>query len=196
MHPAGVPGRVFGVAMEALNAPAYRAALKALAPKPMERILEIGFGTGRFAELVLGRDPTIHVAGVDPTPTMVETANRRRRVRAARARADLRQGDASALPWSERQFNAVVAIHSFQFWPDPDRALSEVGRVLVPSGRLLLVLRRHRGQAPAWLPNALSRSGRELQATKDFLEGKDFVVAQYPDGGSSAVLLATRSPVS
>jgi ubiquinone/menaquinone biosynthesis C-methylase UbiE len=195
MHPAGVLGRAFGVVMETLNGPAYRAALRALAPKPDQYILEIGFGTGRFAELVLGIDPTSHVAGVDPTATMVETANRRRGVRAAGPRADLRQGDASSLPWPEGQFDAVVAIHSFQFWPNPDQTLKEIGRVLAPTGRLLLLLRKHRGAGPAWLPNPLSRSGRELLATQDLLAGKGFTVNHYPDGGSSAVLLATRPTV-
>jgi ubiquinone/menaquinone biosynthesis C-methylase UbiE len=132
MHPSGVMGRVFGVLMETINEPAYRAALKAVSPLPAERILEIGFGTGRFAELLLESDPTATVAGVDPTATMVETANRRRKIRAAGPRADLRLGDASALPWPDGHFNAVVALHSFQFWPDPSRAVREIRRVSAP----------------------------------------------------------------
>jgi ubiquinone/menaquinone biosynthesis C-methylase UbiE len=190
MQPSGVAGRLFGVLMEALNEPAYRAALKALAPVPEDKILEIGFGTGRFTELVLESDPEVNVAGVDSTATMVETAQRRRKIRAAGARADLRQGDASSLPWPEGYFNAVVAIHSFQFWPDPAQAVREIRRVAAPGGRLLLVLRHHARKAPAWLPNPLSRSRDEVRATMDFLETADFEVSQLKNAGGSPMLLA------
>jgi ubiquinone/menaquinone biosynthesis C-methylase UbiE len=189
MRPAGVLGRLFGVVMEILNEAAYRAALTALAPVP-DRILEIGFGTGRFAELLLAHDPAINVAGVDPTATMVETAKRRRAIRAARLRADLRQGDASSLPWPEGYFDAVVAIHSFQFWPDPSQAVREIRRVSAPGGRLLLVLRNHARKTPAWLPNPLSRSADEVRATMDFLETGGFEVSRLENAGSSALLLA------
>jgi SAM-dependent methyltransferase len=195
MHPSGVTGRVFGALMEAINEPTYRAALKALAPIPTDRILEIGFGTGRFAELLLGFDPTVSVAGVDPTATMVETARRRRKIRAAGLRADLRQGDASSLAWADGYFNAVVAIHSFQFWPDPSQAVREILRVAAPGGRLLLVLRSHARQAPAWLPNPLSRSGDEVRATTDFLETGGFDVSRLKNAGSSSLLLAVTEKV-
>jgi ubiquinone/menaquinone biosynthesis C-methylase UbiE len=190
MHPSGVSGRLFGVIMEALNEPAYRAALKALAPLPADRILEIGFGTGRFAELLLTSDPTLSVAGIDSTATMVEMATRRQRIRAAGSRADLRQGDASSLPWPEEYFDAVVAIHSFQFWPDPAQAVREIRRVSAPGGRLLLVLRNHSRRAPAWLPNPLSRSGNEVRATMDFLETGGFEVSLLKSTVGSPVLLA------
>jgi ubiquinone/menaquinone biosynthesis C-methylase UbiE len=190
MHPSGVIGRVFGVLMEAINEPAYRAALKALAPLPTDRILEIGFGTGRFAELLLGFDPGISVAGVDPSATMMETAKRRRKIRGAGPRADLRQGDASSLPWPDGHFDAVVAIHSFQFWPDPHQAVREILRVSAPGGRLLLVLRNHARNAPPWLPNPLSRSGDEVRATTDFLETGGLDVSRLENTGSSSMLLA------
>ncbi len=189
MRPAGVLGRLFGVVMEALNEASYRAALTALAPVP-DRILEIGFGTGRFAELLLAQDPAVNVAGVDPTATMVETAKRRRAIRAAGPRADLRQGDASSLPWRDGYFDAVVAIHSFQFWPDPSQAVREIRRVSAPGSRLLLVLRNHARKTPAWLPNPLSRSGDEVRATMDFLETGGFEVSRLENAGSSALLLA------
>jgi ubiquinone/menaquinone biosynthesis C-methylase UbiE len=189
MQPSGVPGRLFGVLMEALNEPAYRAALRALAPVPEDRILEIGFGTGRFVELLLEFDPTV-MAGVDPTATMVEAALRRRKIRAVGQRADLRQGDASSLPWPEGYFNVVVAIHSFQFWSDPAQAVREIRRVSAPGGRLLLVLRSHTRKPPAWLPNPISRSRDEVRATMEFLETGGFEVSQLGNAGGSPMLLA------
>lgn len=193
MNPSGPLGRAFGVLMEWINTPAYRAALEILAAGANERVLEIGFGTGRFAERLLESAPGIQIAGVDPAATMVAVARSRRGTRAAETRADLRQGDASALPWPGAHFQAVVAIHSFQFWPDPRQSLGEIDRVLSPSGRILLVLRDHGKKRPMErLPNPLSRSSNEVSDTISLLAQSGFAVKQSPDVGSSHVLLATR----
>jgi len=77
MRPEAWAGRAFGVLMERLNRPAYRAAARLLAPKDGERFLEIGFGTGRLVELLLAAGPKVAVAGVDPTASMVAVASGR-----------------------------------------------------------------------------------------------------------------------
>jgi protein-L-isoaspartate O-methyltransferase len=46
MRPHGVGGRLFAVAMEWINTPAYRRAAELMSPGPGDRVLEIGFGTG------------------------------------------------------------------------------------------------------------------------------------------------------
>jgi len=192
MSPSGTLGRAFGVLMEWMNAGAYRAALQILSAGADERVLEIGFGTGRFAELLLDSNSGVGVAGVDPTGTMVRVARSRFGVRTAGSRADLWRGDASALPWPAASFDAVVAIHSFQFWSDPEASLREISRVLTMSGRILFILRDHVRRPAESLPNPLSRSATEVAETTSLLEHGGFVVQQFPDVGRSHVLLATR----
>lgn len=190
MYPSAVFRRVRGALMERINARAYWSALDILSPGIDEHVLEIGFGTGKFTELLLESCRTVHVAGIDPAATMVEVASSRRVVRAAGARADLRQGNASALPWPDGYFHAVVAIHSFQFWSDPRESLCEVSRVLSKTGRLILVLRNHRRHKAEWLPNPLTRSLDEVPETISLLEQRGFLVQQFSDVGSSHVVLA------
>lgn len=180
--------------MEALNASSYRRALELLAPEQGDRFLEIGFGTGRLVELLLAADPTIQVAGVDPTPTMLEVARNRRGVRSAGARVDLRLGGDVPLPWPERFFSAVAALHNFQFWPDPQRSIAEVRRVVKPGGHLVLVLRAHPRGAPAWLPNPLSRSDDEVSATIELLAANGFSNAtKLPSVGSSPIIVGSSA---
>ena len=83
MRPEGLAGRLFGRVMERMNTPAYGRAVACLGPAEGERFLEIGFGTGRLVELLLGSAPGVRVAGVDPAPTMLEVAKGRRGVRGA-----------------------------------------------------------------------------------------------------------------
>lgn len=192
MRPQGRRGRWFGVVMERLNARAYRAALAHLAPARGERFLEIGFGTGRLVELLLGAADGVAVAGVDPTPTMVEVARARRGCRDAGDRLDLRECADAPLPWPDAAFDGVAALHSFQFWPDPDATAREIQRVLRPGGRLVLVLRDHARRPPAWLPNALSRSGDEVAGALALLARSGFAAERAAPVGSSAVIVAQR----
>lgn len=194
MRPQGLAGRLFGLVMERLNRPAYRRAVEVLAPRAGERIVEVGFGTGRLVEELLAAAPGLRVAGVDPTPTMLETASRRPAVRDAGARVDLRLGTDAALPWPAHSFDASAALHSFQFWPDPARSLAELRRVLAPHGRLLLVLRDHGRRPPAWLPNPISRGGHEPEAALALLIEAGFSdAAELAPIGGSRLLYATRS---
>lgn len=193
MRPQGWAGRAVGVLMERINRPAYAAAARLLDPRKEQRFLEIGFGTGGLVELLLSFEPSIQVAGVDPTPTMVRVASRRRQVAAAASRADLREAPDSPLPWPDSHFHGVAALHSFQFWPKPAETLAEISRVLLPGGRFVLILRDHSKNPPSWLPNPMSRGGDEARAARLLLEEQGFAIGLEPSVGSSAVLLATKS---
>jgi ubiquinone/menaquinone biosynthesis C-methylase UbiE len=184
---------VFGVLMEAINEPAYRFALELLKLGSMSSVLEIGFGTGRMIELMLGATDG-RVEGVDPTPTMVEVAKRRRAIRRNAGRVDLELGADQLLNFPDASFDRVVALHSFQFWPDPEASLRRIRALLRPRGRLVLVLRDHSRGAAAWLPNPLSRAPSEVEAAKRLLTDCGFaagtirrgrmlgLVGQLPEG--------------
>lgn len=174
MRPEGLRGRLFGAVMERMNAPAYRRAVEALRPQRGQRFLEIGFGTGGLLARLIESAPDLSIAGVDPTETMLRVASRKKALMAASGRVDLRLGSDAPLPWSSASFDGVAALHSFQFWPDPRRSLDEIVRVLKPGGALVLILRDHSDRPPAWLPNPLSRSGRERDAARDLLHEFDF----------------------
>jgi len=192
MRPEGFAGRLFGVLMERLNRPAYARAAALLGPPRSARFLEIGFGTGGLVAMLLASDPSVRVAGVDPTPTMVRVASRRRDVATAYARTDLREGADTPLPWPDAHFHGVAALHCFQFWPDPSATAAEIARVLRPGGRLVLILRDHGERPPAWLPNPLCRSGEEVEQARALLAASGFGVTLEPSVGSSAVLVATK----
>lgn len=189
-NPSGWMGRVFGKLMELTNADAYNKALQALNPLDNEYILEIGFGTGRFVEILLAATSGTLVSGIDPTETMVKTAIDRLIRQGLRARIDLRQGTDELLPWGDDRFDAIVAIHSFQFWQDPDRSMLEIDRVIRPHGRIIIVFRDHSKHAPDWLPNPLSRSGREIELAVSLLEKHRYICAEHPSAGSSRIIRA------
>jgi ubiquinone/menaquinone biosynthesis C-methylase UbiE len=190
-HPAMNPDGLFATIMEWTNGPAYERAAELIAPAAGQAILEIGFGTGRLLE-ILAATRDIRLAGVDPTPAMVRRASVRPKREKLGARLELREGTDSPLPWARETFDAVVAVHSFQFWPYPNRTLGEIHRVLKARGKLVLILRDHSRHAPDWLPNPISRSGAEVDGALAAIELNGFRGGLAGRAGSSRCLAAIK----
>jgi ubiquinone/menaquinone biosynthesis C-methylase UbiE len=193
--PSGFTGKIFGKLMELTNTDAYQKTIQALNPIDNERFLEIGFGTGRCAEMLLLSTTGTFVAGIDPTETMVKTTLNRLIKKGLGDRIDIRQGTDDSLAWGDNQFDAIVAIHSFQFWPDPHQSMLEINRVLRPNGRIIIVFRDHAQSAPNWLPNPLSRSGREIDAAIELFAKHGYKTTERIAAGSSRIIRADHRPV-
>jgi SAM-dependent methyltransferase len=48
-------------------------------------------------------------------------------------------GSAYALPWPDGHFDAVISTFAFSAFPDADRALDEMVRVIRPGGKVIIV---------------------------------------------------------
>lgn len=102
-------------------------------------VLELGCGTGRLAERLLGRElpPDARYLGLDVSPVMV--ARTRRRVARFGARAEVRETDgALRLDVPDASRDRFVAAYVLELLSPDDAALaiSEARRVLAPGGRL------------------------------------------------------------
>ncbi len=139
-HPSGIVGRVIGERMVRQHAPETRWTLAQLAIMPGDRVLELGFGAGRAMELAATQATHGQVVGIDLSATMVEAARRRNAGAERTGRVALLRGDATALPFADEQFDKIFSIHTFYFWQDPVRAITDIFRVLKPRGLMALTL--------------------------------------------------------
>jgi ubiquinone/menaquinone biosynthesis C-methylase UbiE len=98
------------------------------------RVLEVAIGTGRNLPHYPA-DTTL--TGVELSPAMLAIA--RQRGADLGRDVDLREGDAERLPFNDASFDTVVCALSLCTIPQPDVAVAEMHRVLVPGGRLLLL---------------------------------------------------------
>lgn len=96
--------------------------LEMTVPEAGERLLDIGCGSGEHLNLF--RRKGCDVTGVDPSPFLLDIAGRR-----LRNRAELHQGLAENLPFSDNEFDIVTLIASLEFTDDPELALAEAIRV-------------------------------------------------------------------
>lgn len=97
-----------------------------LAPKPGERILDLGCGDGALTEKLSKLD--CRVVGVDTSEEQVLAARRRG--------IDARQIDAHHLPFRE-QFDAVFSNAALHWMRRADEVLAGVFRALKPGGRFV-----------------------------------------------------------
>ena len=113
--------------------PVQRAALEALELSPSDRLLDVGCGTGAASRQAAAQGA--RVVGVDLSPKMIEQA-------VARARdlkdVEFEVADAEHLPFADGRFTAVLCSNAFHRYPQPDRAVAEMVRVLVPGGRIAI----------------------------------------------------------
>jgi ubiquinone/menaquinone biosynthesis C-methylase UbiE len=96
--------------------------------------LEIGVGTGLNLTFY---GPEVSLTGLDLARTMLAEA-RKKAMDLGRA-VSLVEGNAEALPFPDGRFDTVVFGLCLCSIPDDERAVREGGRVLRPTGRLLLL---------------------------------------------------------
>lgn len=107
---------------------------------PGDHVLDVGTGPGYLA-LAAARlvAPDGTAVGIDASPEMIDRA---RRLAARRgSRADYAVATAESLPFDDDSFDVVVSRLVFHHLPGDlkKHALYEMGRVLRPGGRLLIV---------------------------------------------------------
>lgn len=128
-------------------APLGARAIEALAPRPGERILDIGCGAGA-ASLDLARavGASGSVLGVDLSRPLLDIARKR-----ADGLANVRfeEADAQAYPFEPASFDAAFSRFGVMFFSDPPAAFANIRRALKPGGRLAFVCWREPALNPA-----------------------------------------------
>ena len=106
------------------------------------RFLDVGTGTG----LILRHLPPASV-GLDINPRNMGKAKR------YAPQSEVMQGDAEALPLQSNAFSTVLCTEVLEHLPNPEQAVAEIERVLVPGGVLIGSVP---SQSPIWKLRFLS----------------------------------------
>ncbi|MEV4349375.1 methyltransferase domain-containing protein [Actinoplanes sp. NPDC049596] len=114
--------------------PMAEAVVRAVAPRPGDRVLDLGCGRGAAllpAARLVG--PNGHVTGIDLAPGMV---TRTAAATSALRNVTVRIGDAQSPDFPNKSFDVITASMVLFFLPDPPSALTSYRRLLKPGGRL------------------------------------------------------------
>lgn len=103
--------------------------------QPGERLLEIGCGAGAVLGVLATGCPGLAIAGIDRAAEQIAFARALLQGLGV-AGADLRQGDATSLPWPAETFDHVYIMWLLEHVQDPRPVLAEARRVLRPGGSI------------------------------------------------------------
>ncbi len=117
-----------------------RAAVKAAAIRPADRVLDVACGTGDLTQALAKTDAS-EVVGLDFTRQMLDIAeSKQKRLSPEQStKITYREGDAQALPFDDASFDALTIAFGIRNVQHPPQALREFARVLKPGGRLVIL---------------------------------------------------------
>ncbi len=111
--------------------------IKAIGPKPGERVLDVGTGPGFLAaEIGEAVGPSGHVYGIDVSEALLQVANAKG---THRPWVEFCYGDAVRLPFPDNYFDIVISTQVLEYISDVNNALIELHRVLRPGGHVVLL---------------------------------------------------------
>ncbi|MEW6439553.1 MAG: DVU_1556 family methyltransferase [bacterium] len=157
------------------------------------RVLDVGCGLGATVELLRARYG-LRAAGVDPAWKLVQQGRR------SYPALPLSAGRAEALPCKDETLAALFFECVLSLVPDPERALREARRALLPGGRLLVADLYSRGPVPgpgsrgSSVPGPCCVSGAMSRASiESRLERNGFSVEIWEDHSSALKELAVQA---
>lgn len=154
------------------------------APGDGARMLDLGCGGGANLLRLLDHAPHGHAVGIDYSPTSVEVSRNTCAEAIASGACEVLEGDVSALPFADGEFDFACAFETVYFWPDLGASLDEAYRVLRAGARLVVcneadgthesdyemtsVIEGMRVYRPEELDQALRKAGfREVKVYRD-----------------------------
>jgi MPBQ/MSBQ methyltransferase len=116
-------------------------------------VVDVGAGTGFTTAGIVARIDAGNVTMLDQSPHQLA----RSRAKPELERCARVLGDAESLPFATDSFDRYVSAGSIEYWPDPERGVTEAYRVTKPGGTALLIgpvrpaNRMARALARAWM---------------------------------------------
>ena len=126
--PAGERWARFQEKLDASMASIAEVLLTAVAPRPTDRVLDIGCGAGATTRLLAAKASS--ALGVDVSRPMLEVARR--------LGGNYLEADAAAYPF-EPVFDCVVSRFGVMFFSDPVAAFTNIRRAFAPDARMTFV---------------------------------------------------------
>ncbi len=125
-----------------------RKAIEQLSPFAPKRILDVATGTGDFAIETVRRLHPESLVGADISEGMMEVGRAKVRQQQLDSIISFAKEDCMSLSFADETFDAVTAAFGIRNFPDLDRGLSEMCRVLRKGGHLSVVELTHPTRFP------------------------------------------------
>lgn len=113
-------------------APMYSEIINRILIEKPKKLLDVGCGTGNVL-MKLRTNEEVQLYGLDISEKMIETAKKR-----LGNKAELKVGDSENMEWEDNFFDVIVCNASFHHYPNPEKVLLEMKRMLKNTGTLII----------------------------------------------------------
>ena len=138
-RPEGDAGRAMLARMNESHAKLVEWGLSHIDLSMDDTVLDIGCGGGNTLARMAERVTKGHLVGIDYAEASVEASRAFNAELIEAGRMEILHGSVEHLPFADGQFDAVVTVESFYFWPSPEESLKEAARVIRRGGTFLLL---------------------------------------------------------
>ena len=136
-------GRLFAWLMNGSHASLTDWALAHLEVPEGATALDVGCGGGRTINQLAAKAAQVY--GIDYAAGSVAASRAHNQGLIVEGRVHVAQASVSQLPFAEGTFDLVTAIETQYYWPNVQRDMMEILRVLKPGGRLMVVAENYKG---------------------------------------------------
>jgi ubiquinone/menaquinone biosynthesis C-methylase UbiE len=103
-----------------------------------DRVIEIGFGSGKLIYKMAQQIDKGLIEGVDFSSEMVSIARKRNKNNIANGKVKIYEGDFDEMPYEKERFTKACSVNTLYFWSDPEHTAKKIARILKPDGKLIL----------------------------------------------------------
>jgi ubiquinone/menaquinone biosynthesis C-methylase UbiE len=100
-----------------------------------KKVLDVGCGTGEFVYKLAEYFKKYEVHGIDLSKEMINKASNK----SGFENAKFEIGDVENMPYPDNTYDIITCSHSFHHYPNKDKAMAEMYRILKPNGRVMIV---------------------------------------------------------
>jgi ubiquinone/menaquinone biosynthesis C-methylase UbiE len=173
--------------MDRFYALAFDRVIEALGNPGGKHILDVGCGYCYHTKRVVERGLT--VTAVDFSEVALAHAKQVLANAGLRDRVTLRQGDATDLPFEDEAFDHVLMWGVLMHVPEAKKALSELGRVLKPGGKLVLSETNARSIEVGAIEPAIELARRMLGRSPRLRDRTDLGIEEWQGARSGGLLV-------
>ncbi len=103
------------------------------------QLLDIGCGGGANVARLLKFGPNCEVTGIDYSPVSVAKTAKVNAAAVKAGRCSVKEANVLSMPFGDHTFQLVTAFETVYFWPEIERSLAEVMRVMAPGATFVIV---------------------------------------------------------
>ena len=170
-HPKGMLGRLMLVSMDKEHLPMALWGFDQFDMPSKADILDIGCGGGYNIRRMLSMCPEGRMIGYDISEESVRKA---RKVNKGEKRVEIIKGSVADMPFPNGTFDLVTAFETVFFWPDTEKNIKEVFRIVKPGG-MFVVINNYGNAEIDWEKKVPCMKRYKAEQISEFMEAAGFL---------------------